>query len=81
MLNLAGFSNKSFQSHVSVPVQDLIGVMIQDFLYRSWADMYNFPVKNLKEQPRIDKKCSVLIHIGSCTGNETWAINLALFGF
>ena len=33
--------------HVSFPVNDLIGVRIQHFLYRYWVDLYNFPVKNI----------------------------------
>ena len=37
--------NDSFITHVSFPVQDLIGIKIQYFLYRSWADLYNFPVQ------------------------------------
>ena len=39
------FRKRLLITNVSFPVQDLIGVRIQDFLYRYWADLYNFPVK------------------------------------
>ena len=39
------FILKDLIFNVSFPIQDLIGVKIQHFLYRSWADLYNFPVQ------------------------------------
>ena len=44
MSSILKLQNKQ-TSDVSFPVQDLIGVRIQHFLYKSWADLYNFPVK------------------------------------
>ena len=58
-------------SNVSFPVPDHTGVGIQIFLYRLWADLYNFPSPKRTVQD-LYKKCWILYPIRSCTGSERW---------